>query len=408
MRVGIIDGDLNYPPTSGKRLRSLHLLLPLASRHQLICVLRGHGDAAENAACLEFLRDHAIEAHIIDDPLPTKKGLGFYARLAANLASPLPYSVASHDSPRFAQAVRSLFADRPVDLWNLEWSGYRYALVGLSGPVVLQAHNVDSLIWQRYYETATGLFQRAYVYRQWRKFERFERGAFHRADRVVFVSEADAALAKERFQVQNAAVVENGVDVKSYGVVRPQPGSRWILYMGSLDWRPNLDAVDLLLSEIFPRVRQQLPEAGLRLVGRKPPESLIRRIQQMANVELHADVPDVKPWLAQCGVMAVPLRVGGGSRLKILEALAAGLPVVSTSIGAEGLDLTPGDDFTLADGTEAMADALVQALRHPEVAFAQARRGQQTVAKRYDWPMLAAKLEKVWESVRSCCTEGRP
>jgi glycosyltransferase involved in cell wall biosynthesis len=273
--------------------------------------------------------------------------------------------------------------------------------------VVLQAHNVDSLIWQRYYETATGLFQRAYVYRQWRKFERFERGAFHRADRVVFVSEADATLAKERFQLQHAAVVENGVDVKSYGVVRPQPGSRWILYMGSMDWRPNLDAVELLLSEIFPRVRQDLPEAGLRLVGRKPPASLVRRVQRMPNVELHADVPDVKPLLAQCGVMAVPLRVGGGSRLKILEALAAGLPVVSTTIGAEGLHLTPGDDFTLADGIEAMAAAVVQALCHPEVAFAQARHGQQTVAKRYDWPRLAAQLEQVWESVRNCCTEVR-
>jgi glycosyltransferase involved in cell wall biosynthesis len=373
----------------------------LAAQHELICVLRGHGDEAENTACRAFLREHGIEAQVIDDPLPRKKGLGFYARLATNLASPLPYSVASHYSPRFAAGVREVFAGRAVDVWNLEWSGYRYAIDGLPGPVVLQAHNVDSLIWQRYHETATGFFQRAYVYRQWRKFERFERGAFHRAERVVFVSDADAQLGQERFQLSNGCVVDNGVDVAGYGDVRPRPGIRSILYLGSLDWRPNLDAVELLLQEIFPRVRQQVPDARLRIVGRKPPEHLSRRVRTMPNVELHADVPDVKPFLAESGVMAVPLRVGGGSRLKILESLAAGLPVVSTSIGAEGLHLTPGHDYTVAEGSEAMATALVEALQQPEPAFAQARRGQQTVAQRYDWPMLARKLEEVWESART-------
>jgi glycosyltransferase involved in cell wall biosynthesis len=400
MRVGIIDGDLNFPTTSGKRLRSLNLLLPLASRHELLCILRGDGNERENTRCAAFLRDHGIEAHIIDDPLPRKKGLGFYARLATNLASPLPYSVASHYSPRFASAVRAIVQHRPVDVWNLEWSGYRYAIEALPGPVVLQAHNVDSLIWQRYHETATGFFQRAYVYRQWRKFERFERGAFHRADRVVFVSEADALLARERFQLSNGCVVDNGVDVAGYARVRPQPGSRSILYLGSLDWRPNRDAVDLLLNEIFPRVRQQLPEVRLQIVGRKPPEALLRRVKNMPNVELHADVPDVLPFLASSGVMAVPLRVGGGSRLKILESLAAGLPVVSTTVGAEGLHLTPGVDYTRVDGSEAMAAALIEALQDPEVAFAQARQGQATVARRYDWPMLAQKLEEVWLSVQ--------
>lgn len=406
MRVGIIDSDLNYPPTSGKRLRSLNLILPLARKHELVCVVRGQGNEEENYECLQFLKKHGIEAHVIDDPVPRKTGVGFYARLATNLVSPLPYSVASHYSPRFAQGVQTLFAQRAVEVWNLEWSGYRYAIEGLPGPVVLQAHNVDSLIWQRYYETATGLLQRAYVSRQWQKFERFERGAFHRADRVVFVSEVDAAVARERFQLRNASVVENGVDVAAYSAVRPTPGSRGILYLGSLDWRPNVDAVELLLREIFPRVRHQLPKARLVLVGRKPPESLVRRVKQMANVELHADVPDVKPFLAASGVMAVPLRVGGGSRLKILEALAAGLPVVSTTIGAEGLHLVAGVDYTLADSSEAMAAALVEALRHPEAAFAQARHGQQTVTQLYDWPILAQKLENIWESV-CCSTEGQ-
>ncbi|MGL4551223.1 MAG: glycosyltransferase family 4 protein [Gemmataceae bacterium] len=399
MRIAIVDGDLCYPATSGKRLRSLNLLLPLAGRHRIACVMRGHGDAAENAACREFLGDHGVEAHVIDDPIPKKKGVGFYARLAANLTSPVPYSVASHRSEQFAAAVRSFASGREIDVWGVDWSGYLYAVAGLPGPVVLQAHNVDSLIWERYHDTARGAMKRWYVRRQWKKFERFEGDAFRRVSRVVFVSDADHRLARDRFGITNGTVVDNGVDVAGFGSVRPAPGSRSILYLGSLDWRPNLDAVELLLAEIFPRVRAALPESKLVIVGRKPPEGLVRRAAATPGVELRADVPDVKPYLAAAGVMAVPLRVGGGSRLKILEALACGLPVVSTAVGAEGLHLTAGDDYALADTPAAMADALVRALTRPGEAFAQAARGQEAVAGRYDWSALAAKLERVWESV---------
>jgi glycosyltransferase involved in cell wall biosynthesis len=397
MRIAIVDGDLCYPTTSGKRLRSLNLLLPLAGRHQITCVMRGHGDASENAACREFLNSQGIEAHVIDDPIPKKKGTGFYVRLAANLLSPLPYSVASHRSERFAAGVRAFAAGRDIDLWGVDWSGYLYAVAGLPGPVVLQAHNVDSLLWRRYHDTARGPLRRWFVRRQWKKFARFESDAFRRVRRVVFVSEADANLAREWFGVSNGAVVDNGVDVAGFGSVRPSPGSRSILYLGSLDWRPNLDAVELLLDDIFPRVRAALPDAKLVIVGRKPPEGLVRRVEKSAGVELHADVPDVKPYLASSGVMAVPLRIGGGSRLKILEALACGLPVVSTAVGAEGLHLTPGEDYTLAEAD--MADALIAALLRPAEAFAQAARGKESVALRYDWSALATKLERVWESV---------
>lgn len=397
MNIAIIDGDLCYPPTSGKRLRSLNLLLPLAARHHLTCLMRGHSDADENRRCREYLGDHGIEPIIIDDPLPAKKGVGFYARLAGNLASPLPYSVASHHSDRFRRAVHEFAARLPVDLWQLEWSGYLYAVEGLPGPVVLQAHNVDSLIWKRYHETAGGWLRRWYVRGQWKKFERFEAEAFRRANRVVFVSHEDAALAREWFGITNADVVDNGVDVAGYATVRPTPGSHAVLYLGSLDWRPNLDAVDLLLGDIFPKVRSAVPDATLLIVGRKPSEALVKRAREVPGVELHADVPDVRPFLARSGAMAVPLRIGGGSRLKILEALACGLPVVSTRVGAEGLCLRPGHDFTLADSNDDMAAALTRALVQPAEAFAQAHQGQATVAGRYDWSALAEKLERVWE-----------
>src|SRR5262249_19997736 len=141
MNVAIIDGDVPYPATSGKRLRTLNLMLPLARRHRLTYVGRG-GDPRENGQAPAFLKGQGAEPVIVDDPIPTKKGAAFYARLAGNLFSRLPYSVSSHRSAKMREAAAALAARDRVDVWQVEWSGYMYAVEGRPGPVVLQAHNV--------------------------------------------------------------------------------------------------------------------------------------------------------------------------------------------------------------------------------------------------------------------------
>ena len=302
-------------------------------------------------------------------------------------------------------AVRAFAADHAVDLWQAESTPYSEALSDLPEAArLIIAHNVESLIWQRYCEVEPHPVKRAYIGHQWRKYERFERHAFATATRVVAVSAEDARLVA-RFGGQHVDVVENGLDRPYFETVRPEGRDpRRILFLGSLSWRPNLDAVGLLLDQIFPAVRAEEPTARLYLVGRQPPESLVRRVHGLENVELHADVPDVRPYLAQCGLMVVPLRIGGGSRLKILEALATGLPVLSTSVGAEGLELTPGRDYTVAETAAETARALVQFLRNPAPFRAQAEHARQFVLDRYDWETLAAQLEQSWYA---CVETGR-
>jgi glycosyltransferase involved in cell wall biosynthesis len=143
-------------------------------------------------------------------------------------------------------------------------------------------------------------------------------------------------------------------------------------------------------------VRAVVPDARLWLVGRHPPDALRRQVFAFPHVELHADVADVRPFLNGAGVLAVPLRIGGGSRLKILEALASGVPVVSTRVGAEGLCLEPGRHLTVVEDVDQMAAALVEAIRSPKAALAQAAAGRQRVLERYDWDVLADKLEQAW------------
>ena len=192
-------------------------------------------------------------------------------------------------------------------------------------------------------------------------------------------------------------MVDNGVDCASSSPIPVWSATRIsILFLGSLDWRPNLDAVRLLLDDIFPRVKAQEPRATLQIVGRKPVDWLRRQVAELPGVELHADVPDVRPFVASAGMLAVPLRIGGGSRLKILEALAGSLPVITTRIGVEGLHLDREQHVTVADAPADMASGIIEMMKNPSHARTQAERGRQKVLERYDWSGLADQLESVW------------
>lgn len=398
MHVVIVDEELPYPPNSGKRIRTLNLILPLASRHRIAYLCHPSANAEETRQAVAFFRQRGIETVLVNRSLPGKSGPAFYGRLLWNLCSPLPYSVQLHNSPALRRAMRDYAAAHEVDLWHCEWTPYGESLRSLArGPWIVMAHNVESLIWRRYCDNETNPLKHWYIKRQWLKFERFERRMFSTAPLTVAVSESDSRLMRKQFGADRVEVVDNGVDVAYFqpnGAVR-DPSH--LLFLGSLDWRPNLDAVELLLNRVFPRVLSLQPSARLSIVGRKPPAWLIERVRAYRGVELHADVPDIRPFLNNCGLMVLPLRIGGGSRLKILEALAAECPVVSTRIGAEGLRLTPNRHFVQTETDDEMAAALVEHIRNPSPIRQMAQAGRQVTVDQYNWPSLSARLETIWQ-----------
>jgi glycosyltransferase involved in cell wall biosynthesis len=411
LRVAVLDEELPYPPTSGKRIRTYNLLARLADRHRVTILCHRNPDPDEAADADRAFRRLGVEAVIVDRAVPRKSGPGFYARLAGNLLSPLPYSVATHASPALVQAVRDHAAAGRVDLWHCEWTPYAQVLRDALGPKLaaarwaVMAHNVESVIWRRTADAEPNPVKRWYVRRQWEKFDRFERWAYAAATTPIAVSPDDARTIRDRFGVRRVAVVANGVDTAYF---RPQTDvdrdPARVLFLGSLDWRPNLDAVRLFLDDIFPAVRGRVPTATLAVVGRHPPDWLRRRAAATPGVELFADVPDVRPFLATCGMLAVPLRIAGGSRLKILEALAAGTPVVSTTVGAEGLSLVPGRDYVRADGPAEVADAIVRGIRSPDELQDTAEAGRRAVLAGYDWGPLADRLDRVWRRTARAST----
>ncbi|HLW64313.1 MAG TPA: glycosyltransferase, partial [Gemmataceae bacterium] len=200
MHIAILDEELPYPLTSGKRIRTFNLLQRLAGRHRLTYLCHRNADIAESRIAAQRFAEMGIETVVVDRSVPAKSGPRFYGRLAANMFSPLPYSVATHASSEMRAAICDFAKKNDVDLWHCEWTPYAEMMRGLDvGPWVVMAHNVESLIWQRYAETEANPVKRWYIRRQWQKFEAFERWAYSAARRTIAVSPDDARLIRERF-----------------------------------------------------------------------------------------------------------------------------------------------------------------------------------------------------------------
>jgi glycosyltransferase involved in cell wall biosynthesis len=404
LHVVLIDEELPYPPLSGKRIRTLSLVQRLAARHRLTYVAHRNQDAREAEVAGAHFARLGIRTVVVQRPVPPRSGASFYARLAANLFSPLPYSVATHTSRVLCAKLAELAATEAIDLWHCEWTPYLHALRGVPGRRVVMAHNVESVIWQRYHETEANPLKRWYIKQQWRKFLRFERQALAGADLTIAVSDTDAQRFRQDLGAQKVDVVDNGVDSSYFSLSEQPRDPATLLFLGSLEWRPNLDGVAQLLDRVLPSVRAHEPSTRLLLVGRNPPEALRRRAAATAGVELHASVPDVRPFLARASMLVVPLRIGGGSRLKILEALSSGTPVVSTRVGAEGLHLEADRHLSVVEDVSDLTSAIVQTIRNPAAARQQALAGRRQVLRRYEWDALADRLERLWIG---CAHEAR-
>jgi glycosyltransferase involved in cell wall biosynthesis len=263
----------------------------------------------------------------------------------------------------------------------------------LKTPVVLFQHNVEAEIWRRHYEVQQHPAKRLYLYRQWRKMQRFERDACHRVDSVIAVSEADAKMMERDYGVAKVYDIATGVDIdffKPANNVTPRPHS--LVFTGSMDWLPNEDAMRYFTDEIMPLVKQQIPDVHLTIVGRNPYPSLLELAQRDPALTVTGRVDDVRPYIDDATAFVVPIRIGGGTRLKIYEAMAMEKPVISTTIGAEGLPVYDGAQLLIADDPVTFAEAVVKVLNDSEFATQLGHNAAQLVRQNFGWPGVAANF----------------
>lgn len=267
----------------------------------------------------------------------------------------------------------------------------------LHTPSILFQHNVESILWRRQADTETHPVKRV-VYRvESRKMDRYERAAMRRFDHIIAVSDADRRTFSGMVDPSRISVVPTGVDTRAFRpaarVDTPQPT---VLFLGSMDWEANIDGVRYFVDDIWPAIRAAVPNARFQVVGRNPAPS-VRRLAS-DHVEIVGTVPSVIEYLHRAAVVVVPLRVGGGTRLKIYEAMAAGKAVVSTSIGAEGLEYHDGRDIVIADEHKAFAASVIRLLRQSDERR-KLEDAAVVLASQYDWSVIADQFRRVLTSV---------
>jgi polysaccharide biosynthesis protein PslH len=388
MRILWVKTEFLHPVDKGGRIRTYQMLKEIARHHHVTYLTLDDGGAAPDA--MEKASEYA---HVVVRVpfFPPAKGSGaFYAALARNVLSGLPYAVGRYRNAPMRAAIAKHAAD--VDLVICDFLAPAVNMPeDLTRPTVLFQHNVEAMIWQRHADVSTSTVRRAYMSEQFRRMATFERDACHGFDHVIAVSEEDADMMRTRYAAPSVSSVPTGVDVAYFTPAdRANRNPHELVFTGSMDWMPNDDAMAWFLQAILPKVRAKLPEVVVTVVGREPSDRLRTHAERLGGVEITGRVPDVRPYLERAAAFIVPMRVGGGTRLKIFEAMAMGLPVVSTAIGAEGLPLINNKTILLRDQPEAFADGIIELLARAGSTSDIGRTGQTLVRDSFGWQGVAA------------------
>jgi polysaccharide biosynthesis protein PslH len=399
MQILWLNAGLLLPLDKGGKLRTWHLMRHLARRHEITYLSFADPDASDEERLGMLAACKRLETIPRRDP--AKGSASFYVDAAKYLVNRLPYAVAKYRSDAFRARLEQLLQTSRFDLLVCD---FLFPAVNIPEHLPCRSaiftHNVEAEIWRRHAQNRHGLARRLFE-TQYRRMLRYERAALASFDLVLAVSEVDARTLEATYGSQRMPirVVSTGVDTEYFAPQAGRPSQRAsspaprLVFTGSMDWLPNEDAMLHFCRDILPRIRQEEPGATLSIVGRAPTPS-VRRLAQSCGVEVTGRVHDVRVHVADADLYVVPLRIGGGTRLKIFEAMSMGKAVVSTTVGAEGLPVTPGRNIEIADDPQSFADAVVNLFRDGQKRRALETEARRLVVERYDWGAVAGELER--------------
>lgn len=393
MKILWIKTDFLHPTDRGGQIRTLETLKRLHERHEV------HYVAYDNPVQPEGLaraREYCSFVYPVAHHIPEKTSPAFALQLLKGLVSPLPVAVERWRSEAMRRRVGELLGLHRFDSVVCDFLFPAPHVDDLSRCTLFQ-HNVEAVIWERHAEQGRTPAHRWYFGIQARRMGEYERQVCRAARNVIAVSDADAALMRQRYGVERVQAVPTGVDVDYFQppAGTPPAPSADLVFLGSMDWMPNIDGMQWFTEEIWPLILARRPGTTLAIVGRKPGPAVEALARRAPGIKVTGTVPDVRPWLHGAGLSIVPLRIGGGTRLKIYEAMAARAPVVSTTIGAEGLDYSDGETIRLADTPAAFAEACLAMLDDPPAARRQASAAFDLVSSRYSWQAVTERFERL-------------
>lgn len=394
MKILWLKSDLLLPLDKGGKLRTWHLMRHLAERHEITYL--AFAEPGTSRGDVEKMKEVCAHIETVPRSEPAKGSLRFYADAAFHVVDPLPYAVGKYRSRAYRRRLEQLLRERAFDLIVCD---FLFPAVNLPKrlpcPAVIFTHNVEAEIWRRHAETKTGAIAKRLYRTQYRRMLRYEGATLKRFDGVLAVSSADRDTFARIYPgaIRHPVhVVPTGVDTAFFSPVPSPPAGKSLVFTGSMDWLPNEDAMVFFCREILPLIRAEEPSTTLSIVGRAPTPT-VARLAAEHGVAVTGRVDDVRPYMADAAVYIVPLRIGGGTRLKIFEAMAIGKAIVSTTVGAEGLPVNDGEHLLVADDPLAFAHATLRLMRD----LAERRRlesaARSLVLARYDWSAVAGALE---------------
>jgi glycosyltransferase involved in cell wall biosynthesis len=397
MKILWVKSDLLHPTTKGGHIRTLEMLKRMHRRHEI------HYAGFENDPTGEGVRrsiEYCSRLYYLPHRAPKRTSPAFAAQLVKGVFSKLPVAVFRYRSEAMASLLAGIIASERFDRIVCDFITPAINFPTLGSCVVFQ-HNVETMIWRRHAGNAGNPAAKAYLNLQARRMFNYEKAVCNQAKHVIAVSKEDAGLMLEMFNVHNVSPIPTGVDVETFTPAveasQTESSSR-LVFVGSMDWLPNIDGVRFFCESILPLIRQRRPDCAFTIVGREPSREMRALAERDPLIEVTGTVPDVRPHLWESAISVVPLRIGGGTRMKIYEAMAARVPVVSTTVGAEGLDVHPPQDVRIADTPADFAAQCVELLDNPAARMRQADLAWDLVSRHFGWDGIARQFESILES----------
>jgi len=382
MRVAVFTPYLPYPPDTGGKIRSYYLLRALTARFEvdLYTVYYGEGPSEEH---VRALREHCRRVVLF------RLRKSWRTRdLVWRTLSPLPRVVDHFHTSHSLEQARQHLGNGGYDVVVAdEMCMTPYAELAPDLPRVVSRQKVDHVHYREIAMARPWGLEKVLDFIEATKLQRYERVKMPLYQTCLACSEKDAQLIWRDAPKVPMVVIPNGVDLSTFVPSRhPESQCTMLLYVGAMDYYPNIDAVQFFFRTMYEPLRRAVVNLRVQVVGHTPPPE-IRQLAELPGVEVTGSVPDVRPYYEQATVFIVPLQLGGGTRLKIVEAMAVGLPVVSTTIGVEGLDVRPGENVLIADDPASFTDAVLRLLKDADLRDRIAEGGQ-VLARRYDWTIL--------------------
>jgi len=393
MKILQLTPRIPYPPDDGGKIGIFEITKHLALRGHKITLLSITSIQGNDIS--ELMEYCNVETVIVDTS-------NSYAGMLLNLFSRVPYTISKYHNKLVLEKLEKLLRKNQFDVVHVDHLHMAYygifAKERFGLPIVLREHNVESTIWERYYREASNLFVKSYARLQFEKVYKYESRIVGDFDRCFAITEKD----RERIERMNSrarvSVVPAGVDISYFCPMDVPMEPYSIVSVASMDWPPNVEGILWFTAKIWPLVKQEIPQAAVYVVGKNPPPE-IKKLASEEGIVVTGFVDDVREYMARATVLVVPLRTGGGMRIKILNALAMGKAVVSTSVGCEGIDVENNKNIYIADTEEEFAQRIIELLKDKGKREELGGEGLKLVREKYRWERIAEQIEAGYENI---------